>query len=203
MELARGAGSFPSTPGGINGLEAHPVGSYFSLAARCQVPTRPAHGIGHLQASDVVLKSRLGPGQHRCCWRSGAGGLCPRILHMVFEWEKNVYTPQCLLSSNMAPASAPRRPPTLCKEACYLCHSLLTLAGVVVSCQDITPDQWGELQLLCMQLDRHINTHIRESPQAMHQTTLKDLAAQTYIRWQELLAHCQPQAQYFSLWEGV
>lgn len=51
----------------------------------------------------------------------------------------------------------------------------------------------GELQLLCMQLDRHINTHIRESPQAMHQTTLKDLAAQTYIRWQELLAHCQPQ----------
>ena len=51
----------------------------------------------------------------------------------------------------------------------------------------------GDLQLLCMQLDRHINTHIRESPQAMYRTTLKDLAAQTYIRWQELLAHCQPQ----------
>lgn len=177
-------------------------------------------------------------------------------------------------------------------QVCYLCHNLLTLAGVVVSCQDITPDQWvslpgeaglglaveepsplpgtgksgrlrkkhawgsrphpppsrpsegilthapscpclpslscptaeqslrpassfsnsvlpsptpwsarpalpwalqGELQLLCTQLDRHINTHIRESPQAMHRTTLKDLAAQTYIRWQELLAHCQPQ----------
>lgn len=44
-----------------------------------------------------------------------------------------------------------------------------------------------------MQLDRHISTHIRESPQAMHRTRLKDLAAQTYIRWQELLAHCQPQ----------
>ncbi|KAF5926174.1 hypothetical protein HPG69_011300, partial [Diceros bicornis minor] len=78
-------------------------------------------------------------------------------------------------------------------QVCYLCHSLLTLAEVVVSCQDITPDQWGELQLLCMQLDRHINTHIRESPQAMHRTKLKDLAAQTYIRWQELLTHCQPQ----------
>lgn len=51
----------------------------------------------------------------------------------------------------------------------------------------------GELQLLCVQLDRHINTHIRESPQAMYRTTLKDLAAQTHIRWQELLAHCQPQ----------
>ena len=56
-----------------------------------------------------------------------------------------------------------------------------------------TPPLQGELQLLCMQLDRHINTHIRESPHAMHRTRLKDLAAQTYVRWQELLAHCQPQ----------
>ena len=55
------------------------------------------------------------------------------------------------------------------------------------------PPLQGELQLLCTQLDRHISTHIRESPQDMHQTKLKDLAAQTYIRWQELLAHCQPQ----------
>ena len=30
-------------------------------------------------------------------------------------------------------------------QACYLCHSLLMLAGVVVSCQDITPDQWVSL----------------------------------------------------------
>ncbi|XP_023985687.1 protein FAM178B isoform X1 [Physeter macrocephalus] len=88
-------------------------------------------------------------------------------------------------------------------KVCYLCHSLLTLAGLVVSCQDITPDQWGELQLLCMQLDRHISTHIRESPQAMHRTKLKDLATQTYIRWQELLAHCQPQTRYFSPWEDI
>lgn len=50
----------------------------------------------------------------------------------------------------------------------------------------------GELQLLCMQLDRHISTHIRESPEAMHRTRLKDLATQTYVRWQELLACCQP-----------
>nr|XP_012417735.1 PREDICTED: protein FAM178B isoform X1 [Odobenus rosmarus divergens] len=95
----------------------------------------------------------------------------------------------------------PKASAELDRKACYLCHSLLMLAGVVVSCQDITPDQWGELQLLCMQLDRHISTHIRESPQAMHRTRLKDLAAQTYIRWQELLAHCQPQAQYFSPWK--
>ena len=29
-------------------------------------------------------------------------------------------------------------------KVCYLCHSLLTLAGVVVSSQDITPNQWGQ-----------------------------------------------------------
>uniref|UniRef100_A0A8D0IYV4 Protein FAM178B n=1 Tax=Sus scrofa TaxID=9823 RepID=A0A8D0IYV4_PIG len=87
----------------------------------------------------------------------------------------------------------PKASAQLDHKVCYLCHSLLTLAGVVVSCQDITPDRWGELQLLCMQLDRHISTHIRESPQAMYWTRLKDLATQTYIRWQELLAHCQPQ----------
>ncbi|XP_041612445.1 protein FAM178B-like isoform X3 [Vulpes lagopus] len=62
-------------------------------------------------------------------------------------------------------------------------------------------DHKGDLQLLCLQLDRHVSTHIRESPQAMHWTRLKDLAAQTYIRWQELLAHCQPQAQYFNPWK--
>ncbi|TEA28295.1 hypothetical protein DBR06_SOUSAS3310092, partial [Sousa chinensis] len=97
----------------------------------------------------------------------------------------------------------PKASAQLDHKVCYLCHSLLTLAGLAVSCQDITPDQWGELQLLCMQLDRCISTHIRESPQAMHWTTLKDLAAQTYIRWQELLVHCQPQAQYFSPWEDI
>ncbi|XP_054331889.1 protein FAM178B isoform X1 [Pongo pygmaeus] len=97
----------------------------------------------------------------------------------------------------------PKASAELDHKACYLCHSLLMLAGVVVSCQDITPDQWGELQLLCMQLDRHINTQIRESPQAMHHTMLKDLATQTYIRWQELLTHCQPQAQYFSPWKDI
>ncbi|KAF6103305.1 family with sequence similarity 178 member B [Phyllostomus discolor] len=97
----------------------------------------------------------------------------------------------------------PKASAELDHKVCYLCHSLLTLAGVVVSCQDITPDQWGELQLLCLQLDCHISTHIRESPQAMHRTKLKDLAAQTYIRWQELLSHCQPQAQYCRPWEDV
>ncbi|XP_036024218.1 protein FAM178B isoform X2 [Onychomys torridus] len=97
----------------------------------------------------------------------------------------------------------PKAKAELDHKVCYLCHSLLTLAGVVVSSQDITPDQWGELQLLCMQLDRHISTHIRESPQAMHRTKLKDLATQTYIRWQDLLAHCQPQGQYFTPWKDI
>ncbi|XP_005400744.1 PREDICTED: protein FAM178B isoform X1 [Chinchilla lanigera] len=97
----------------------------------------------------------------------------------------------------------PKASAELDHKVCYLCHSLLTLAGVVVSSQDVTPEHWGELQLLCMQLDRHINTHIRESPQAMHRTRLKDLATQTYIRWQELLAHCQPKAKYFRPWKDL
>lgn len=61
-----------------------------------------------------------------------------------------------------------------------------------------------ELRLLCMQLDRHISAHFRESPQAMHRTKLKDLATQTYFRWQELLAHCLPQVLPLSPpdWEG-
>uniref|UniRef100_A0ABK0LEV9 Family with sequence similarity 178, member B n=5 Tax=Rattus norvegicus TaxID=10116 RepID=A0ABK0LEV9_RAT len=112
---------------------------------------------------------------------------------------------QCLGSETLpsSPGQQSKASAELDHKVCYLCHSLLTLAGVVVSSQDITPDQWGELQLLCMQLDRHISTHIRESPQAMHRTKLKDLATQTYIRWQDLLAHCQPQGQYFSPWKDI
>ncbi|XP_074144526.1 protein FAM178B isoform X3 [Sminthopsis crassicaudata] len=59
-------------------------------------------------------------------------------------------------------------------------------------------DQEGELQQLCVQLERQVTTHIHESPQAMYRTKLKDLAAQTYIRWQELLTQCRPQDQYYN-----
>ncbi|XP_072489890.1 protein FAM178B isoform X2 [Notamacropus eugenii] len=84
------------------------------------------------------------------------------------------------------------------REVCYLCHSLLKLAGMVVSSQKITTDKWGELQQLCVQLERQVTTHIHESPQAMYRTKLKDLATQMYIRWQELLAQCRPQNQYYN-----
>ncbi|KAM5253886.1 LOW QUALITY PROTEIN: protein FAM178B [Hipposideros larvatus] len=82
-------------------------------------------------------------------------------------------------------------------KVCYLCHGLLTLAGVVVTCQDITPN-WGELQL-CRQLDCHISTHV-ESPQATHQTKLKDLAAQTYICWPTASPSGTPSSP--RIWEG-
>nr|XP_020839684.1 protein FAM178B [Phascolarctos cinereus] len=84
------------------------------------------------------------------------------------------------------------------QEVCYLCHSLLTLAGMVVGSQSITTDKWGELQQLCVQLEQQVTTHIHESPQAMYRTKLKDLAAQMYIRWQELLTQCRPQDQYYN-----
>ncbi|XP_074066150.1 protein FAM178B isoform X2 [Macrotis lagotis] len=84
-------------------------------------------------------------------------------------------------------------------QVCYLCHSLLKLAGMVVGSQRITMDKWGELHQLCVQLERQVTTHIHESPQAMYRTKLKDLAAQMYISWQELLAQCRPQDQYYNL----
>ncbi|XP_005400745.1 PREDICTED: protein FAM178B isoform X3 [Chinchilla lanigera] len=153
--------------------------------------------------------------------RGSAAGTCKWSTHSPLETCKPVERLSLLsrLLGLMKPSALRQhlgfQPSTPCQEqwpkasaeldhkVCYLCHSLLTLAGVVVSSQDVTPEHWGELQLLCMQLDRHINTHIRESPQAMHRTRLKDLATQTYIRWQELLAHCQPKAKYFRPWKDL
>ncbi|XP_059747616.1 protein FAM178B isoform X4 [Bos taurus] len=206
-------------------------GKTWEQPARCPVgpclpPPLPRVLAGvELPAGGLLLglwAAKLALCVHSC--EPGAGRTVVETIHRLGRPEQGstalvLLSSLCQLLSLMRPSSLrrylgpetvlpgqeqqPKASAQLDHKACYLCHSLLTLAGVVVSCQDITPDQWGELQLLCMQLDRHINTHIRESPQAMHQTTLKDLAAQTYIRWQELLAHCQPQAQYFSLWEGV
>lgn len=68
----------------------------------------------------------------------------------------------------------------------------MRLLSACASDPRLRPAWQDELQLLCGQLDRHISTHVRESPQAMHRTRLKDLATQTYVRWQELLSRCQP-----------
>ncbi|XP_055257207.1 protein FAM178B [Moschus berezovskii] len=154
------------------------------------------------QLSLLVMARLLNQQERLPLWQEKArlSSLCQLLSLMRLSSLRRYLGPETMLPGQ---EQQPKASAQLDHKVCYLCHSLLTLAGVVVSCQDITPDQWGELQLLCIQLDRHINTHIRESPQAMHRTMLKDLAAQTYIRWQELLAHCQPQAQYFSLWEGV
>ncbi|XP_045301763.1 protein FAM178B isoform X2 [Leopardus geoffroyi] len=144
------------------------------------------------QLSLVVIARMLDQQETLPLWQEKAQlSLLSQLLSLMRPSSLRQY-----LGSETLPPCQEQQPKTnaeLDHKVCYLCHSLLTLAGVVVSCQDITPDQWGELQLLCMQLDRHINTHIRESPHAMHRTRLKDLAAQTYVRWQELLAHCQPQ----------
>ncbi|XP_006166631.1 protein FAM178B isoform X1 [Tupaia chinensis] len=154
------------------------------------------------QLSLEVIARMLGQQESLPPWQENTQlSLLSRLLSLMRPSSLGQY-----LSSELSPPCQEQQPKAstdLDHKVCYLCHSLLILAGVVVSCQDLTPDQWGELQLLCMQLDRHISTHIRESPQAMHRTKLKDLAAQTYIRWQELLAHCQPQAQYFSPWKDI
>ncbi|XP_015998463.2 protein FAM178B isoform X1 [Rousettus aegyptiacus] len=154
------------------------------------------------QLSLVVIARVLGQQDTLPLWQEKAQLL---VLSRLLSFMRLSSLSQYLGSETSSPCQEqqPKASTETDREVCYLCHSLLTLAGVVVSCQDITPDQWGELQLLCMQLDRHIGTHVRESPQAMHRTKLKDLAAQTYVRWQELLAHCQPQAQYFRPWKDI
>ncbi|XP_045404859.1 protein FAM178B isoform X1 [Lemur catta] len=154
------------------------------------------------QLSLVVIARMLGQQETLPLWQEKTHlSLLGRLLSLMRPSSLGQY----LGSESLPPCQEqqPKASAELDYKACYLCHSLLTLAGVVVSCQDITPDQWDELQLLCIQLDRHISAHIRESPRAMHRTKLKDLAAQTYIRWQELLAHCPPQAQYFSPWKDT
>ncbi|ELK14793.1 Protein FAM178B [Pteropus alecto] len=155
------------------------------------------------QLSLVVIARVLGQQDTLPLWQEKAQLL---VLSQLLSFMKLSSLSQYLGSetSSSFQEQQPKASAETDREVCYLCHSLLTLAGVVVSCQDITPDQWGELQLLCMQLDRHIGTHVRESPQAMHRTKLKDLAAQTYVRWQELLAHCQPQVvpPAAPTWEG-
>uniref|UniRef100_F7I216 Family with sequence similarity 178 member B n=3 Tax=Callithrix jacchus TaxID=9483 RepID=F7I216_CALJA len=154
------------------------------------------------QLSLVVIARMLGQQETLPLWQEKTQlSLLSRLLGLMRpsslrQYLDSVPLPPCQEQQPKASAE-------LDHKAYYLCHSLLMLAGVVVSCQDITPEQWGELQLLCMQLDRHISTQIRESPQAMHHTMLKDLATQTYIRWQELLTHCQPQAQYCSPWKDI
>ncbi|XP_021564367.1 protein FAM178B [Carlito syrichta] len=154
------------------------------------------------QLSLVVIARMLGQQETLSLWQEKSQlSSLSRFLSLMRPSSLGQYLGSVPLSPSQD--QQPKARVELDHKACYLCHSLLTLAGVVVSCQNITSDQWGQLQLLCMQLDRHIGTHIRESPQAMHRTILKDLATQTYIRWQELLTHCQSQAQYFRPWKNI
>nr|KAF6301285.1 family with sequence similarity 178 member B [Pipistrellus kuhlii] len=144
------------------------------------------------QLSLVVIAQMLGQQEAPLLWKEEAQLV---VLGRLLSLMRPAALGQ-LLDSEASPPRQEQRPTGSAErdyQVCYLCHSLLSLAGVVVSCQDLTPGRWEELRLLCTQLDRHISAHIRESPQAMHQTKLRDLATQTYFRWQELLAHCRPQ----------
>ncbi|XP_053126200.1 protein FAM178B isoform X2 [Hemicordylus capensis] len=80
------------------------------------------------------------------------------------------------------------------REACYLCYSLLKLANVVVGTHSGSPREQGHLQKLCVQLQRHISTSIREDACLMYRTELKNLVVHTYIKWQELFSRGWPQS---------
>ncbi|XP_063301633.1 protein FAM178B [Pelobates fuscus] len=81
-------------------------------------------------------------------------------------------------------------------EACYLCHTLLKLANIVVAAKKISLNKWIYLQKLCIQLNRHIINNIRENPVIMYRSKLKDLATYNYIKWKDMLFEDPRKMQY-------
>ncbi|OXB50816.1 hypothetical protein ASZ78_012211, partial [Callipepla squamata] len=72
------------------------------------------------------------------------------------------------------------------QEACYLSHSLLYLADIVVGTERPQGEQWGHLQQLCTQLER-FGSGLREGMGQFYRSQLKNLATVLCIKWQELL----------------
>ncbi|XP_069476361.1 protein FAM178B [Ambystoma mexicanum] len=94
------------------------------------------------------------------------------------------------------PQSAAEQQTDLDREVCYLCHTLLMLSNMVVGSEAIPLGNWNYLHALCIQLDQQIMRNIRETPQFMYRSKVKDLAVRTYVKWQELLVQGQPRELY-------
>ncbi|XP_067857163.1 SMC5-SMC6 complex localization factor protein 2-like [Heptranchias perlo] len=73
------------------------------------------------------------------------------------------------------------------KEVYYLCYNLLTLVNVVVGTETLPSSHQKDLEQLCQELDRHIKSSIKEDLKLLYRSKVKDLAARTYAKWQELL----------------
>ncbi|OXB69902.1 UNVERIFIED_CONTAM: hypothetical protein H355_000248 [Colinus virginianus] len=71
-------------------------------------------------------------------------------------------------------------------QACYLSHSLLYLADIVVGTERPQGEQRGHLQQLCTQLER-FGSGLREGMGQFYRSQLKNLATVLCIKWQELL----------------
>ncbi|XP_025788546.1 protein FAM178B [Puma concolor] len=95
------------------------------------------------QLSLVVIARMLDQQETLPLWQEKAQlSLLSQLLSLMRPSSLRQY-----LGSETLPPCQEQQPKTnaeLDHKVCYLCHSLLTLAGVVVSCQDITPDQWAE-----------------------------------------------------------
>ncbi|XP_021230604.1 protein FAM178B isoform X2 [Numida meleagris] len=81
----------------------------------------------------------------------------------------------------------PGAPQDLEQETCYLCHSLLYLADVVVGTKRPQDEQRGHLQRLCTQLEQHFGSALREGMGQFYCSQLKNLAMVLYVKWHELL----------------
>ncbi|KAM8972369.1 protein FAM178B [Pelodytes ibericus] len=128
---------------------------------------------------------------------------------LVWNEEKIMLSVLCNLLKDMKPSSLQQHlelwhqttkqqrkmtPEELDWEAFYLSHTLLTLVNIVVGTETLSSDSCSHLHQLCVQLDRHITSSIRDSPFIVYHSKLKDLATYTHIRWKEMLLPCAPKS---------
>ncbi|XP_032808397.2 protein FAM178B-like isoform X1 [Petromyzon marinus] len=85
-------------------------------------------------------------------------------------------------------------------EACYLSCSLLTLADVYVGVQRLSQAQRKPLMKL-VELLRRVQNDVRDSPQRLYRSKLKNLILRIECRWQDILGCMQPtQGNLFNFW---
>ncbi|XP_075063424.1 semaphorin-4C isoform X3 [Mixophyes fleayi] len=126
-----------------------------------------------------------------------------------FPWKENIQLPfLCQLLKYMKPSALKQQleqghtakdeecqswQARLDLEAYYLCHTLLTLTNNVVGTEIPSSENLGNLHYLCVNLQRHICSNIRESPMFIYRSKLKNLATYLHVRWKEMLTCSSPQ----------
>ncbi|KAM8953002.1 SMC5-SMC6 complex localization factor protein 2-like [Pelodytes ibericus] len=90
------------------------------------------------------------------------------------------------------------------QEAYYLTFSLLNLISDAIVSDENPSDERKYLLKLCTALEKHVKSDIHEGARYFYRTKVKDLVAQIYGKWQELLHYSRPnQGKLYDYWEPV